>query len=448
MKRTSTAIIHFGLALAIGIYGPTLTPASANSSNLPTKLSPSDAAIEKRFGASVGISGTTIIVGAPKDRVDGSDAGAAYFFEQQPSGAWQQTIKHASTTPVTADRLGYSVDLTGNTAIVGSQNRYAKVYERNLGGFNTWGESATLTPPGLTGNNWFGWAVGISDDTAIVGSGDSSTAYVFGRNTGGQNHWGQMAILTGVGSSVGDRFGFTAAVSNNTAIVGAMYDQAPGPESGAAYIFDRNLGGIDKWGEAIRLQPSDVEAYDRFGQGVAIAGDTAVVGAWWDNGNGAKSGSAYVFDRNAGGPNHWGQVAKLLAQDVTSEFGFSVDISGDTVVIGAPYDDDRGAQAGAAYFFGRNYGGTNSWGQFAKVLPTDFYATEFGGAVAISGDIAVIGVVYDREHGNQSGAAYVLAVPECSSLISAAIGIIGFVVPWGERRRRSIETTSDVLDAI
>jgi hypothetical protein len=230
-------------------------------------------------------------------------------------------------------------------------------------------------------------------------------------------------------------FGSALAVSNTTAIVGAMYERTNGPESGAAYIFDRDAGGADHWGQTAKLVPADLFEYDRFGKGIAIDGNTAVVGAWSDNGNGVQSGSAYVFDRNAGGPGNWGQVAKLTALDITDDFGFSVAVSDDWIVIGAPQDKEAGTKAGAAYFFQRNLGGQNHWGQYAKVRASDGFSSEYGTSVAIAEGAAIVGVLYDRQFGSQSGAAYTFAIPEpCTALQASSLLALLFVGVCGRRR--------------
>jgi hypothetical protein len=99
-----------------------------------------------------------------------------------------------------------------------------------------------------------------------------------------------------------------------------------------------------------KLTASDAAAEDRFGWQVAISGAVAVVTSASDDDNGENSGSAYLFERDAGGPGLWGQVAKLTASDgaAADSFGWSVSISGDTVVIGAELDDDQGDNSGSA----------------------------------------------------------------------------------------------------
>ena len=151
-----------------------------------------------------------------------------------------------------------------------------------------------------------------------------------------------------------------------------------------------------------KLLADDGAAGDSFGISVAVSGDTAVIGAYGDDG---LSGSAYVFVRADG---TWSQQAKLTAADVAigNYFGYSVSVSGDTAVIGAYADDDKGSGSGSAYVFVRAAGGT--WSQQAKLTADDGANFDrFGGSVAVSGDMAVIGAFIDDD----KGSAYMFGSP-------------------------------------
>ena len=124
------------------------------------------------------------------------------------------------------------------------------------------------------------------------------------------------------------------AISGDTAVVGACCEDTGGFDAGAAYVFQRNQGGADNWGEVKKLTASDAQASDRFGHSVAVSGDTAVVGAFRED---ALVGAAYVFQRNQGDADNWGEVKKLTASDAQDIdfFAHGVAISGDTAVVGA-----------------------------------------------------------------------------------------------------------------
>jgi hypothetical protein len=206
-----------------------------------------------------------------------------------------------------------------------------------------------------------------------------------------------------------DRFGNSVAVDGNTAVIGAIYDDDKGSNAGAAYVFIRAADGT--WSQKTKLVAEDGAAGDYFGISVAVNGDTAIIGASLDNDKGSFSGSAYVFGRAADGT--WSQKAKLIAEDGAAEdwFGGSVSVDGDTAVIGAAGDDDKGSpleggSSGAAYVFVRAADGT--WSQKAKLIAEDGATGDhFGESVAVSGGTAVIGAAGDSDKGTASGSAYV-----------------------------------------
>ena len=148
----------------------------------------------------------------------------------------------------------------------------------------------------------------------------------------------EVKKLTASAAQADARFGRSVAVSGDSAIVGAPQPGIGenGP-AGAAYLFERNQGGPDNWGEVTTLTASDAQFNDVFGFSVAISGDTAIVGAF-------RQGAAYIFERNQGGPGNWGEVTKLTASDgqFNDIFGFSVAISGDSAIVGAPQEDAGG----------------------------------------------------------------------------------------------------------
>ena len=197
----------------------------------------------------------------------------------------------------------------------------------------------------------------------------------------------EVAKLVAADGATNDFFGFSVALSGNTAVIGALRDDndVNGVDSGSAYMFTRS--GIT-WRQQAKLTAADGAANDTFGGNVAISGDTAVIGAARDDDTGDNSGAAYVFIRSG---TTWSQQAKLTAADgaANDRFGTRVALSGNTTVIGAILDDDKGNDSGTAYVFARS--GT-AWSQQAKLTATDGAADDvFGWSVALSGDTVVIG---------------------------------------------------------
>ena len=200
------------------------------------------------------------------------------------------------------------------------------------------------------------------------------------------------------GQAANTQFGYSLATSADLAVVGAPLDAVGGLNSGSAYVFD----GLANWSQLAELTASDEAEGDQFGYSVAISGDLVIVGARGSDGGGASSGAAYIFDRSTG----WSQVAKLTASDQErgDEFGYSVAISGDLAIVGARLDWDNGSASGASYVFD----GSAGWSQVARLSPADAAANDqFGTSVAISGDVAIVGAPGDRDDGVDSGSVFV-----------------------------------------
>ena len=391
------------------------------------KITASDGVAYDQFGYSVSISDNTIVVGATNGDGNGADSGSAYIFDRNQGGTdiWGQVKKIIASDGAAIDYFGRSVSISRDTVVVGaygdddngSGSGSAYIFDRDQGGINTWGLVKKITAS--DGDDWdnFGWSVSISGDTVVVGAandddnGESSgSAYIFDRDQGGINTWGQVKKITASDGAIADYFGSSVSISEDTVIVSAQKDDDNGTDSGSAYVFYRDEGGIDYWGQVTKITASDGDADDWFGISVAINGETVVVGVPWDDDNGVDSGSAYAFNRDQGGNDYWGQVKKITASDGAMEdyFGYSVSTSGDTVVVGAYGDDDNGLISGSAYIFYRDQGGTDNWGQVRKITALDPAANAyFGYSVAISNDTVVVGAYGDDENGYMSGSAYI-----------------------------------------
>ncbi len=392
------------------------------------EISPSDGFQGDYFGIAVSLSGDTIAAGSAFDDDFGYRSGSAYIFGRHQGGfdAWGQVSKQTASGWLSArgDEFGESASISGDIAVVGA--RYdddggdnfgsAYVFARDQGTPGAWGLVKQLQPWDGETDDRFGSAVSISGDIIAVGvPGDDENGYgsgsvsVFHRDQGGVDAWGQVAEIVPLDGASGDGFGNAVSLSSDTLIVGAVGDDDNGYAAGAAYVFGRNQGGTDAWGQVAKLTASDGAEDDRFGTEVALCGDIVVVGAFADDDNGVTSGSAYVFDRSQGGANQWGQIAKLTASDgaIGDKFGSAVSVSGDIVVVGADGDDSTDSNSGSAYIFDRNLGGPNAWGQVTKIMPSDGAQDDrFGGAVSISADTVVVGA-NGEDNWDSSGSAYV-----------------------------------------
>src|SRR5262245_24024502 len=316
------------------------------------KLTAGDAASDDQFGAAVAISGETAVVGAPvDDTAAGPNAGSAYVFVRSGAG-WSQQAKLTASDASAGALFGFSVAVAGDTVVVGASGDNmlagsAYVFVRSGTG---WSQQAKLTASDAASGDRFGDAVGISGDTVVVGASDAASdagaAYVFVRSG---TSWRQQAKLTASDAAAFDLFGRALAVTGDSAVIGVVSDAtAAGTNAGSAYVFVRSG---TSWSQQAKLTASDAAAFDTFGLSVAVSGDTAVVGAISDDTDaGPDAGSAYVFARSG---TSWSQQAKLTASDAAAsdQFGRAVAVSGDTAVVGAPFDDTI---AGSVYLFVRS----------------------------------------------------------------------------------------------
>ncbi len=424
--RTTTAkLLTFLIALAL-VFSASLAAAGLPDGPVQVaKLVASDGAPYSGLGGWVSIDGDTAIAGAPYTDVDGKpDQGAAYIYyrNQGGSGAWGQVARLTAPDGAAGDYFG-TVAINGDTAIVGAPffggdyHGRAYVYYRNQGGPDAWGLVTTLTASGGAWADFYGGSVAIDGDTLLISATQSwmgpGVVYVYYRNQGGADAWGEVAKITASDGARDEYFGGAVALDGDTAVISAPYAPRDGEmaRQGKAYVFYRNQGGPDAWGEVAKLTASDGASWDLFGnQLVSLSGDTVIIGSpKADVGGNIDQGASYIFYRNQGGPDAWGQVAKLTAADggAFECFG-SVSVSGDTAIVGRSFCqwECYGAQ-GAAYIFYRNQGGPDAWGQADK-LTTGEVGDGFGVGVSLSGDTAVVGAWGADVGGNvDQGAAYV-----------------------------------------
>jgi len=461
---------------AAALYPLTIDPTFAQQAYVKS----GNPSAEDRFGVSVAVSGDIVVIGADGEDDDATGvngdpshnsnaapfSGAAYVFVRSGLSWTQQAYLKASNTEA-ADAFGFSVAVSGDTVVIGAygEDSDATGVDGNQGDNNApnagaayvfvrngtnWTQQAYLKASNTgTGGDRFGFKVGVSDDTVVVGSPDedssatgfngnqsdngnlnSGAAYVFVRNG---TTWSQQAYLKASNGGFFDNFGSSVAVSDETVVVGAKNEASSSTgvnhptgqgnnsalSAGAAYVFVRNG---TTWSQQAYLKASNTGSADEFGDALAVSGDTVVIGARGEDSNATgsngdqknnganESGAAYVFLRTGA---IWAQQAYLKASNTGGfdYFGKSVAVSDDTVVVGAygeasnaigvnhptGQDDNTMPQAGAAYVFVRS--GTN-WTQqsYLKAGNTDatapfnsFEPDLFGYSVAVSGNTVVVG---------------------------------------------------------
>jgi hypothetical protein len=409
MRRMLSRIFVVGVlsAAAFGQRGQLLgDDAPAAYETQEALLSASNGAANDEFGISVAVDRRTAVVGADQHN---AFQGAAYVFVQNGDGTWGQKAELTASDGVIGDSFGFSVAVSGNTAVVGAfchpSSGYtcsnpgpgaAYVFVRSDDG--TWSEQAELTASDGVPGDAFGISVAIDGNTVAVGAsqhGDHGAAYLFERD--GDGRWIQQAELT---APNGGAFGFSVAVSGSKVVVGADI-QMVGSNSaqGAAYVFAQNGS---TWGQQAELIASDGAEYDYFGRSLAISGGTAVVGASQHTvGSNSRQGAAYVFVQNG---TTWSQQAELTASDGAAgdAFGYSVGVKGATAVVGAYTKNNF---RGAAYVFSQS---DTAWSQEQELTASDPAGSSFGSSAAISARTIVVGAVDYQVGSNQDqGAAYV-----------------------------------------
>ena len=408
--RISNTMAALLVTVAAGAWA---LPAHADIENQLAKFLANDGAQEDVFGYSVAISGDTAIVGAFGDDDNGLTSGSAYLFDIADPANPGQIFKLLPNDGAAFDGFGRSVAISGATAIVGAPRD--DVFAENSGSAylfdTTTGQQLfkLLPDDGGAENHVFGNSVAISGATAIVGAeSDDDNGVLSGSAYLFDTATGQQLfkLLPNDGAAF-NAFGKSVAISGATAIVGAWRDDDNGGNSGSAYLFDTSTGL-----QLFKLLPNDGAAGDLFGVSVAISGATAIVGAKHDDDNGSLSGSAYLYDITTGE-----QIAKLLANDGAERdvFGFSVAISGAAAIVGASRNNlvcpgDPTCNSGSAYLF--DISDPANPVQTAKLLPNDGGGGDlFGWSVAIRGATAIVGAVRNtNDNGFLAGAVYLFSV--------------------------------------
>jgi FG-GAP repeat len=390
-----------------------------------TEIGASDPGLFDHFGRALDVSGNTAIVTSRYDEHSGLGfAGSAYVLVSN-GGVWTEQAKLIAGDPGLQDLFGHSAAISGDTVILGARNAdhsgltdagAAYIFVRTG---TSWSQQAKLTASDAAEFDHFGISVEVFGDTAIVGAAlddhvggvDAGSAYVFVRSG---TTWIQQAKLTAGDGAAEDFFGWKAALHGDRALIGAhMDDSAAGPDAGSVYCFMRTG---DTWSPVGQLLASDGAEDDQFGTALEVSGDLVAIGSPRDDHtNGVDAGSTYIFGW-AGG--NWTQLAKLVPGDsaLGDNFGHVVALSGNTLLVGAPQAQVAGINAaGAAYAFTGN--GAN-WSESVKLVQQNPTLKEnLGSSLGLAGGAALIGMPHRDFAGlEDSGAVLAFALPtDCNS---------------------------------
>jgi hypothetical protein len=422
----------------------TLSPTGSLSAQ---ELIASDGAGGDVFGGSVSLAGNMGLVGADGDGDAGFSTGSAYLFRELDAvtGTFNESVKLIASDGYFHDAFGFSVSLSGNTGIVGtfasglsdSNSGHVYVFRGLDTATGTVNESVKLTPSDAAADREFGRSVSLSGNTALVGAklyndnGPSpGSAYVFrGLDTASGTVIESVKLLAS-DAAASDQVGWSVSLSGNTGLVGAIGDDDNGSFTGFAYVFrglDTATGTIN---ESVKLTASDAAAGDLLGRSVSLSGNTGLVGAYSDDDNGFRSGSAYVFRELDTATGTVTESAKLTASDgaAVDYFGRAVSLSGNTGLVGARNDDDNGSDSGSAYLFDRLDTATGTVNESVKLTASDGVANDrFGWSVNLDGDRFMIGAIYGDGTTSGSGKAYTGTVSSMTMLDTgdAAAAIFG-----------------------
>ncbi|HJU39520.1 MAG TPA: FG-GAP repeat protein, partial [Tahibacter sp.] len=323
------------------------------------KLVGSDGAAVDSFGIAAAIEGDTAIVGAYSAN---EFTGKAYVFTRD-GDTWSESQILTTHDAAPFDQFGWSIAIDGKTALIAAQGATigdnpgqgaVYVFTEAAG---TWTETGKFTSDDGAAADDFGWSVALSGTTAVVGTSFATiggnefqgAAYVF---DGSGGNWTQMQKLTASNGAEFDFFGLAVAMQPGTILVGAdgaATDGDPFSSQGAVYVFTESGGA---WSESRQLTASDGEPSDGLGEWIAFDGDRALIGAPGVTvGDNESQGAAYLFTRSA---DAWTESPRFVSSDggELDQFGWATALSDDTVLIGA-YNADIGenADAGAAYFY-------------------------------------------------------------------------------------------------
>ncbi len=379
--------------------------------SLTQKLIASDLSSTDQFGGSVSLSGDRALIGAVNydDVTNGSNSGAAYIFDYNGS-IWQESAILTASGGSSSDNIGNSVSLDGDIALVGARNfddnnngintGSAYLFERDSG-TDIWSQSHQFLASDGADDDRYGIDVSLSSGRVLIGAdqtdegfNSSGSAYVYEHDG---SIWVETKLLA-EDAATGDRFGATVSIENNRLLVGAGNGEVVGVNTGSAYIYDYD-SAMTQWNFTQEIAADDITTNSSFASSLALSADRVIVGNFQDSDNGSQSGAAYVFDLDVG---TWQQSQKIITQGaVDDNFGYAVSMDGNRALIGAPFDGENGPTSGAAYIFDFING---QWSQPVKLL-SSVTDSGFGASVSLSGNRALIGS--NRVSAVDSGSAYI-----------------------------------------
>lgn len=355
------------------------------------------------FGTAMATNGDVIAVGLPQNGHSTTDVGNVYLFQRDAaSGQWpflRKLSEPGFSEP--GDQFGGALAMQGDTLVVGavqagdeSQNDAGAVYvfARNQGGPDQWGVRQSIIGLENDGLTSFGESIAIDGDRMLVGDSEAGSPDV-GRvivyeRADSMSNFNPVAELLAPAGDDGIDFARRVALDGDTAVVSdEQFDAEPGGSlEGRVYVYARNPDS-GQWGLVKHLAlPQEATV---FGTAIGISDDRIAVGAR------VTGGHVFLFERHAGGPDNWGQIADLTAgidSGTADDFGFALDLHSNELLVGAANGVGVDNSTGAAYVFRRDAGGPDQWGQVQKLFSqTNNINSKFGEALDWAAGVAAIG---------------------------------------------------------
>ncbi len=312
----------------------------------------------------------------------------------------------ALSNAITHDRLVYQ-----------KRNNGIFIHGRNVGGTDNWGLLKKISQAAFSEGGM------IIQDSFLIVTNASNTVNVYKENSGGPNNWGRIQSIGGVGN-----FGFSLDLKDSLLIVGADRDNTNGDNSGLAHIYRFSPSLSLPLQELKVISPSAPREENFFGADVAIQGDYALVGASRSSlfGGAPLSGRALFFKRDEGGVDNWGEKQEIEdgLNGVLSQYGRVIDADNDLMITSAQEGKNPGVNnSGVAYIYARDEGGLNNWGEIKRLsAPSPTSGTRYGKQVKVSDTIAVVSdnsriYIYYRNSGGQDNWGLVRTITQGSSFI-------------------------------
>jgi FG-GAP repeat len=357
------------------------------------------------FANAVAISGTNALISSVGGEEGESDIAKVYLFDNLTG---QNLQTYLNPTPKSGDLFGNSIAISDNKVLIGAPRDNDKggvyLYDKLTGKL-----LQTFSKNNGSGGDYFGHSVAMSGDKVLIGTPfddhgnpNSGRAYLYDAKTGEL-----LQTFNNPTSEGGDLFGYSVAISGNKVVIGAFLDDTGAADSGSAYVFDANTGGLLQ--TLLNPHPGDA---DLFGGAVDIDGDKILIGARADDLGAVDAGAAYLFDAGTG---NLLQTFANPTPEPGDRFGLSVAISGNQVLIGASGDNTGASNSGAAYLFDATTGKLSE----TFVNPSAAEGDLFGNAVDIDGGNVAIGAFGDDNKGANTGTAYVFEKADYKYYVSS-----------------------------